>query len=123
MSLYDIRDNNYLQPQRFFSIRGKAKIVEREAKWTKVTLEVFSYLAIEGKPDELIVHFRGQTKRIIDNMVKTGQYLLVMGDIIMKAEKVYLDGKIVELYKDMQLISEDNAKIVSPNDTNYENAF
>ncbi len=123
MSLYDIRDNNYIQPNRFFSIRGKVELVEREVKFTKVVLSVFSYLNIDGKSDEFTVFFKGQTKKVVDKMLKYGQSCLVMGDLINKDGKLFLDGKLIEVFKSADLVTEDNARMVSPGDVSYDKAF
>jgi len=120
MSLYDIRDNNYIQPNRFFSIRGGVEVVEREVKFTKVVLSVFSYLNIEGKKDEFTVFFKGQTKKIVDKMLKHGQHCLIMGDIVVKDGKIFLDGKIIEIFKSGDYVTEDNARLVNPDEVNYD---
>lgn len=123
MSLYDIRDNNYIQPNRFFSIRGGVEVVEREVKFTKVVISVFSYLNIEGKKDEFTVFFKGQTKKIVDKMLKHGQHCLIMGDIVIKDGKIFLDGKIVEIFKSAEYVTENNTRMVSPEDVGYDKAF
>lgn len=123
MSLYDIRDNNYIQPNRFFSIRGGVEVVEREVKFTKVMLSVFSYNNIEGKRDDFVIYFKGQTKKIVDKMLKHGQHCLIMGDIVVKDGKIFLDGKIIEIFKSGDYVTEDNVRIVDAKQTNYDNAF
>jgi hypothetical protein len=123
MSLYEIRDNNYLQPNRFFSIRGTVKYIEREVKYTKLILLVFSYYNIDGKPDEITVHFKGETKKTVDNIVYVPCSVSVMGDIIIKENKIFFDGKIIEVFKRVDFVTEDNAELVDPNETNYDKAF
>ena len=123
MSLYDIRDNNYIQPNRFFSIRGEVVLVEREVKFSKVVLSVFSYNNIDGNKDDFTLYFKGQTKKVVDKMLKYGQHCIVMGDIVAKDGKIFLDGKIIEIFKDAPFVTEDNVKMVSPDSTNYERAF
>ena len=123
MSLYDIRDNNYLQPNRFFSIRGNVEIVEREVKFTKVVLSVFNYSNIDGDKDSITVFFKGQAKKVVDKMLKYGQHCLVMGDLVIKDGKIFLDGKIVEIFKSAEYVTENNARMVSPEDVGYEKAF
>jgi hypothetical protein len=120
MSLYDIRDNNYIQPNRFFSIRGGVEVVEREVKFTKVILSVFSYNNIEGKRDEFVIYFKGQTKKIVDKMLKHGQHCLIMGDLVMKNGNIFLDGKIIEIFKSGDYVTEDNARLVDPSEVNYD---
>ena len=124
MSLYDIRDNNYIQPNRFFSIRGNVELVEREVKFTKVFLSVFSYNHIDStSKDRILVYFKGQTKKIVDKMLKYGQSCVVMGDLVMKDDKIFLDGKIIEIFKSADLVTEDNARMVDVKDVNYDKAF
>jgi hypothetical protein len=124
MSLYDIRDNNYIQPNRFFSIRGQVVMVEREVKFTKVFLSVFSYNHIDSvSKDKILVYFKGQTKKIVDKMLKHDQHCGIMGDIVMKDDKIFLDGKIIEIFKSADLVTEDNARMVNPSEVNYDKAF
>ena len=124
MSLYDIRDNNYIQPNRFFSIRGSVQLIEREVKFTKIVLTVYSYNHIDSTPnDKITIFFKGQTKKIVDKMLKHDQHCLVMGDIIVKDEKVFLDGIIIEIFKSAELVTEDNARLVDPSEVNYDKAF
>ena len=124
MIQYETRDNNYMQPNRYFCFRGHIVFFEKEAQWSRIKIAVFNYNDIGGKPDEFTVHFRGGTKKIIDNYVQVHkQPILVMGDIIIKADKVFFDGKIIELYKSMELMSEQNAVKVDSSKTNYERAF
>jgi hypothetical protein len=119
----EIRDNNYLQPNRCFTLRGDVKFIEKETQYTKVNLLVFNYYANDGKNDDIIIFFKGNPKKIADKAIRAGCNLLVMGDIIIKDESIFFNGKMIEVFKSGQYLTNENAKIVDAKDVNYEGAF
>lgn len=121
--IQDVRDNNYLQPNRYFNIRGEVKYVEKESEYSKIIVKVFNYYDIDNEPDEVIIFFRNETKKVIDRMVKPHVHVSVMGDILIKDKKIYFDGKVVEIYKTCIYQMESHAKVVDPKDTSYDKAF
>jgi len=123
MSLYDIRENNYLQPNRYFSLKGEIVYVEKEINYTKIIVMVLNYNDLKGKQDRITVHFRGTTKKVVDGMIALHQHIFVMGDILTKDGKLGLDGKIIELYKTTDHVIDDNTKVVDPKDVNYDAAY
>jgi hypothetical protein len=123
MSIYDIRDNNVIQPNRMFSIHGEVAFIDKEVQYTKLILNVFNYDHANKKPDQLTVHFKLPAKKVVDMMVKLHSFVIVMGDIIVKDSKIFFDGKIIEFYKETGLITEENAKYVDPKEANYDRAF
>lgn len=123
MSLYDIKDNNVIQPNRFFSLHGQVIYIEKEVKFTKIVLAVFDYNKIDSKPDEITVHFKLPAKRVVDMMIQPHSFVIVMGDIVVKDGKTFFDGKVIEMYKGTELIKEDNVRYVDPKEANYDRAF
>ncbi len=123
MSIYELRDINYVQPNRMFSIRGDIRVIEKELKYTKVTINVLNYNDIDGRKDQFVVHFKGPVKKLADLMMEAHNGVVIMGDIIFKTEKIFFDGKIFEVYKTNDLVMGKMVKPVGPGETNYKSAF
>lgn len=123
MSLYDIKENNVIQPNRSFTLHGEVIYIEKEVKYTKIILNVFDYNKIGGKPDEITVHFKLPAKRVVDMMMEPHNFVIVMGDIVIKEGKVFFDGKVVEIYKYTGLITFDNVRYVDPSEAGKDRAF
>jgi hypothetical protein len=123
MSLYDIKDNNNFQPCRYFALRGEVVLIGKEVNITTIKLSVFNYQDIGGEMDIFTVYFRESAKRAVDKMVVPHVILSVMGDMIMKDGKVFLDGKTVEVFKVAELVTEGKSKFVDPKEANYDRAF
>lgn len=123
MNLYRIRDNNCIQPNRMFALRGKVVYVEKEVDFSVVKLLVYNYQDIDGKQDDFIIYFRKDTKKIIDAMVIAGLYVSVMGDMIKKGSEIFLEGKTVEIFKDCPMVKEVQSQLTDPQFTNYDRAF
>jgi hypothetical protein len=123
MSLHDIRDLNYIQPNRMFSVRGIIVYIEKEVKYTKVVLDVMNYNDIDGPSDQLIVFFKGSAKKVADTAMSAEMGVIILGDLLWKKDRVYLDGKIFEVFKSMKLSTASNVFNVSPGDANYDTAY
>lgn len=120
--LSEIRDNNYIQPNRFFTIRGEVRYIEKETEYTKVILSVFSYYNQET-PDEIVIYFKGNPKKIADKAIRPKYNVLVMGDIIINNDVIFFNGKMIEVFKIMQYATELNTKSVDIKDINYDSAY
>ena len=123
MNILDIRGNNNLQPNRTFNIRGEVKMIEREAKFTRIKLLVFNYYHIDGFLDEITIHFKGGAKRLVDSVVEPHNTLLVIGDIILSNGNIFFDGKIIEVYKTVDYIIENKTRFVDPGQVNYDASY
>ena len=120
--LSEIRDNNYIQPNRCFTIRGEVRYIEKETEYTKVILSVFSYYNQET-PDEIVIYFKGNPKKIADKAIRPKYNVLVMGDIIINNDVIFFNGKMIEVFKIMQYATELNTKSVDIKDINYDSAY
>lgn len=121
--LSEIRDNNYIQPNRQFNIRGDVKFIERETKFTKIVLSVFDYYYTNGQPDEITIWFKGNPKRIADKAIQPKCTVSIMGDIVIKDKNLFFSGKIIEVFKPVEYITNGNTKNVDPNSVNYDKAW
>ena len=122
--LSDIRDNNYLQPNRQFTIRGEVKYIKKETEYTEIVLSVFDYYNQE-QPDEIRVYFKGNPKKIADKAIQYKQTISVIGDIIIKSRNgnVIFNGKIIEVFKVCQFNTDINARTIEVKGTNYNRGF
>lgn len=123
MILYDIRDNNCIQPCRSFTIRGEIISVKREVRHTEMQVAVFNYQEIDNKPDIFTVYFREHTKKVVDSCAMSGYHAIVTGDILIRNGALFLEGKVIELFKSMEFAKEGKAKFVDPKEANYDRAF
>lgn len=120
--LSDIRDNNYMQPNRSFTLRGDVRFIQKETEYTKVILSVFNYYKQES-PDDIVIYFKGNPKKIADKAIRPKCHLLVIGDIVLNKEVIFFNGKIIEVFKTCLYSTDINAKSVDIKDINYDGAY
>ena len=120
-TLKQIRENNCIQPNRFFSFHGDVKFIEKETEYTKIILSVLSYDSFRN--DDIMVYFKGNVKRTADVSIIPKCHLSVMGDVVIKDDIIFFNGKVFEVFKSAQHLVTENSKVVDPKDINYDGAY
>lgn len=113
------------QPNRFFCVRGDITGLNTELLFTKVILSVHDYTSQNLKADDIIIYFKGDAKKDADAMIENGKTISVWGDIVVKNNVIYLNGKIVEVFSNANLgiAKENKVTYISPEDIGYDPAF
>lgn len=112
-----------MQPNRHFFLNGEVAYLENETEFTMVKLNVFDYSNIQGKGDEIAVWFNGKMKKAVDNSIKAGSAISVMGDIVVKESKIFLVGKAVDVFRSQVRDNAAQSRFVGVDDVNYKRAY
>lgn len=114
---------SYFQPNRFFIVRGLVIGLNVELHYTKVVLSVLNQTDIEFKSDEITVYFKNEAKREADTMISMNKSVSIIGDIVVKDNKLFLNGKIIEVFNILELAKAPKVKYINPDDIGYDGAF